>query len=196
MKHLLISLLVPPLLLLAGGCSVYLDGYRYLPHPGFAQSPTTQPTDQPSVTGYATVVGVRTDDADDHIPASIEVRLRVQNNSTQDVTFDPRSMQLMTGELMKFAPPILGGQQAIPLPPNGSAVVDTYFPYPVGYDAGNSDLDALQLQWQVLVAGRPGTLSVEFHRWYPRAYYDPYWEYPPPVRFGIFGPPVVFVHRF
>jgi hypothetical protein len=195
MKQLLISLFVLPVLVFAGGCSVYLD-YRFVPRPAYAQAPTTQPTDQPAVTGYATIVGVRRDDPDDHIPASVEVRLQVQNNAPKPVVFDPRSMQLVTGQVMKFAPPMLNGQQAITLLPGAAATVNTYFPFPAGYTGENTDLDSLQLVWQVLVAGQPTTLSVNFHRWEPHYYYDPYWDYPPPVRVGWYGPGVVFVHRF
>jgi hypothetical protein len=185
------------LLFAATGCSVYLDQFKYVPRPGFAEVATSQPSQASPVTAYATVVGVRVDDPQDKIPPSVEIRLRVQNNGPWTVVFDPRSMDLMNGEVLRFAPPLLEGQPAVTLPPLASATVNTYFPFPQGYSPENTDLESLQLQWTVAIDGQPTSMGVNFHRWYHPYYYnDPYYyDSGPDVRFGLYAPGVVFVHR-
>jgi hypothetical protein len=190
----LILLLPLALLVLIGGCSVYVDGYDFRPRPAVVEVPSTQPTEPPPLSAFATVVGVRRADPDAKMPPSIEIRLRLQNNGPKTITFDPHTLELMNGQLLKFDPPRLDGEGPITLVPMQSAVVDTDFPFPPPNSYYNTDLESLQLHWQVAIDNRPAFMGANFHQFYG-GYYEPYWNYPPYVGFGWYSPGVVVVGR-
>ena len=104
-------------------------------------------------------------------------RLRVDNNGPQDVTLDPHSIELTNGLFLKFAAPTLQPEAAITLPPNQSAVVTAYFPFPADRSYNNTDLSSLQLRWLLVIDGHPTRQVVYFTRAYPRYYYDRYYDY-------------------
>src|SRR5271168_246956 len=125
------------------GCSQYDDDYQFTPRPVTAQIPGTQPSDPPPVTTNVTIVGVRYNDSDNHIPPSIEFRMQMDNDSYQNVTFDPMSMQLISGQLVRFPPPIVRPSTPINIGPGQSAYITAYFPFPVGSSQDNMDLSSL-----------------------------------------------------
>jgi hypothetical protein len=194
MARRFILLSVIAVALLACGCSVYLDGYNYAPRPAVAEVASTQPQEASPVTAYATVVGVRKDDPQNHIPSSVEVRLRVENNGSHSVTFDTHTLELMNGDLLKFPPPQLDSEPTMNLAPYQSSVLDAKFPFPPGYDYNNADLESLNLRWQIRIDGEPVNMTAQFRRQYTQYYYNPYWGYPPYYG-GWYGTRVVVVHR-
>src|SRR6185437_10043822 len=120
----------PLLLAMIGGCSTYVSRYDFAPRPAFAEIRSNFP-DQPAtpVMAVASVIGVRRASSDENLPASVEVRLRVDNNGTKPVTFDPQSMELIDGQLLKFPPPLVRPSQPVVLNPKLSEVVTAYFPF-------------------------------------------------------------------
>jgi hypothetical protein len=184
-------------LLLMGvlGCSQYDDNYHFTPSPVTAQIPGTQPSDQPPVTTEVTIVGVRWDDPSNHVPPSIEIRMRMDNDSAENVTFDPMGIQLTTGQLVRFQPPIVRPPQPINIGPSQSAFLTGYFPFPAGQSQDTMDLSSLQLKWQLAIGERHVGQIANFTR--TQTYYSgPYYYYypPPPYPYYYYGG-VVVVHR-
>ena len=180
------------------GCAgpTYVGGYYYLPHPGLANVPASQPSQPPAVASLATVVGVRYPDDQLHLPLSVEVRLRLENNGSEPAVFDPKFMQLTTGDLVRFPPAIVNSSGPINIPVGQTALITADFPFPDSRAFDEYDLSSLHLRWTVLVGSRTCEQIVDFRlddypRYYgrPYSYYDDY-PYPYPVFGGV-----VIVHR-
>lgn len=182
-----------------GGCGPYVEDFHYLPHPAYAEirastASTTQPA-QPPVTANATVIGIRRADSAAHVPLSIEVRLRVDNHGPLPITFDPASLDLSTGELMRFPPPLVRPQGPVTLEPGQTLIAEAFFPFPPGASYENVNLQVLQLHWTAVVDGHPIAQTADFHRIhryyddpylaYPGPYYYPYYPYYYPVGVGV-----------
>jgi hypothetical protein len=173
---------------LIAGCSPYVEDFRYVPHPAITEirPATSQPAQQgqasqqgpPVVEAYATIVGIRREDRQRGIPLSVEVRLQLDNLSSQQISFDPGSLALTNSELVRFPPPIVSTDRVISVMPEQPATVEAHFPFPPGLSYNNMDLQTLQLRWAVQIDGRSVPEVVNFRRAY-RYYYDPYWDSPP-----------------
>ena len=194
MKRYALLALSPLFVMLMGGCSKYLDGYYYAPRPALVEVPAQDPKAVPPVSSLVSVVGIHVKDHDEHLPLSVEVRMRLENNGPGTLTFDPGSLQLMDGSLLQFRPPILDQRTPITLPPMRAAVVSAFFPFPQGHDNHNTDLEVLQMRWQIRTDDHNGEMGTTFHRVYappPVPYwYDPVYPYP----YGFYGG-VVIIHR-
>jgi hypothetical protein len=164
------------------GCSPspYVEDYFYVPRPVVKNMPATHPSEPPTVSAFATVVGIRTADKKQSIPESIEVRLRIDNNGSQAIEFNPRSMQLTSGSLFRFPAPILESAGAVTVSSGESALVAASFPFPEGKSYKNLDLQTLILRWELRIGSKRIWQVANFHRQYPRYYYDPYWYYGEP----------------
>jgi hypothetical protein len=176
------------------GCSQYDDDYQYTPRPITADIPATQPQLGPPVSTMVTVIGVRYADEDNHIPASVEVRMRMDNNSPDPVYFDPMSMQMTNTQLVLLAAPIVRPPAPISIGPSQSAYLTAFFPFPAGSSYDTMDLNSLQLRWRLRIGSRPVGQVVNFTRVWQSYYYGPgpYWYGPPPP---FFYGGVVVVHR-
>lgn len=177
-------ILAPVLLMFAGGCSTYVEGYHYVPRPAVALVPATQPSQPPPVATIVSVMGIHRAQKD--IPESVEVRLRLENNGPETVVFDPRTMQLLDGGLMEMPPPILRPPTPVTIGPNQSVVVGAFFPFPPGRSYKNSDLETLQLRWRVQVGSMDVPQDADFRR-VVRVYYNPYWDEPYPYPYPFLG---------
>jgi len=191
------GLLLLPLL---GACSSspYVDGFDYTPRPAIANLPSTSPQTAPPVAAYAALVGVRREDKKQGIPESVEVRLQLDNNGPQTLTFNPQSLHLTDGELLPFGPPVVFSPPTITLAPAQSATVSAFFPFPPGRSYDSVYMDALDLRWFLQLDDRTIGQAVKFTRFVhvdtgPHIYYDPYWGYAP---FPVFGGVVVVRHRW
>jgi hypothetical protein len=170
-------------LMAASGCSPYIDGFYYAPHPAVAQiqASTTQPFQaaESPVTAYATIVGIRRYDRERHIPLSVEVRLRLDNRGPQAVWFDPRTLDLTNSELLPFPAPIVRPMQAVSILPGQPFTIKANFPLPSALSDERGGLDTLQLRWVVTIDGHAVPQIANFRRIRRYYYYDPYWDYPP-----------------
>jgi hypothetical protein len=111
----------------------------------------------------------------------VQLRFRLENNGPHTISFDPYSLQLGTGDLLSFQPPIIQGAQRITLAPTQTAMVDAFFPFPHGRDYDNTDMRTLQLRWRENIDASPVQQIVSFRRTHPYYYYgypDPCWGYP------------------
>lgn len=170
---------------LAGGCSPYFEDYHYVPRPAFVELPPAPPQQTPPASASISIIGVRRADSKEGIPESVQVRMRLDNNGPQPIVFDPQTMELTNGTLLRFPPPLLRPPQPINLAPMESAYLDAYFPFPPGFHHDNTDLNSLELRWLLRIGDRTAGQAVNFRR-VVRIYYDPYpyWGYPAYPAFG------------
>ncbi len=187
------SLALSPLFLLFFvGCSPYVEDFYYSPRPAVAQiaaaqaPPTTQPqppgsaaqqATPPVVVTFATVVGIFRGDRSQGIPESVQVRFRIENRGPESAIFQPQTLELIDGSLLRFPPPIMQPPQEITLAPTQSANADAYFPFPPGHSWQNTDLATLKLSWVTQIAGQGVSQGVDFYRIFPGYYYPHYWGY-------------------
>jgi hypothetical protein len=197
MKCFRFAAIVP--LLLMVGCAAGYEDYYYLPHPGMAAIPATQPSQPPLVTAFATVVGINgPDDRSGRLP-TVATRLRLHNNGPETVTFDPHSISLSTSDLVPFPAPILNTTSLLTIAPGDTAMISADFPFPDGRTPAQLDLSSLQLRWSVRTGTGTAEQTLNFQRHIDRSYYysNPYWDdpyygygYPYPVFGGA-----VIIHR-
>ncbi|HUB24307.1 MAG TPA: hypothetical protein VL992_02680 [Tepidisphaeraceae bacterium] len=192
-----------PLLMLAVGCgpsSPYVSGYYYDPHPLVASLPTTQPSEPPPVSAYATIVGIRLPDDKLHLPLSMEVRLRIDDNSPDPVTLDPRSMDLSTGDLVRFDPAIVNPMTPVTINPGESAMITAEFPFPPGMTYSQINLEDLQWRWVLYVGPQRVDQVANFKQVVEPTYYGGPYYYGPSVYvyppYPVIGGVVVIHHRW
>jgi len=174
------------------GCSSYVGDFQYVPQPALAEIPPNPPDKDPPVSAFASVIGVHRADRDQDIPESVEVRFRLENNGPHTITFDPESLELMTGDLLAFETPIVHPAHVVTISPSDVVMVDAFFPFAPRHSYQNTDMSSLQLRWREQIDQSPVAQSTSFRRIYPYHYYygpDPYWGYP------YYGGVVIVHHR-
>jgi hypothetical protein len=171
------------LALVIGGCSPYVSGVYYRPHPGVAEIAATQPSQPREVSAFASVVGIRIPDSKLNLPWAIEIRLRLDNHASQAITLDQKTMEITTGDLARFGPPIPAGPAVVTVEPNQSAIITAEFAFPEGKSFDQFDLSSLRLRWIVAIDHRQVQQSINFRSGYDADYY---WDYGP--YFGAYGP--------
>jgi hypothetical protein len=160
-------------LALWAGCSVYETRYAFEPRPVDVAAAKPGAGDAEPVHTLVSVIGVRREDRKSQLPASVEVRLRVENTSPFAVTFDPASLALFSAGLERFPDPIARPEGPVDVAPSDNAVIEAFFPFPEGRGAGDFDLNGLNLRWTLEVGGHPVTGSASFLR-LPTVYYGHY----------------------
>ncbi|MEX2671319.1 MAG: hypothetical protein WD294_04325 [Phycisphaeraceae bacterium] len=166
------------LLLLFTGCQSgqYDDRYVYQPRPMTVETFSRERPDLGTVRTLVSVVGLRRADEDADLPASVHVRMRLDNTADSIATFDPSTITLFGADVRQFAPPILDPAQVLTLEPGDSATVDAYFPLRGEGTPGTVSLEGLGVRWTVDIAGDTVPGSATFSRRerdYYRRYNDP-----------------------
>jgi hypothetical protein len=158
---------------LIGGCApaIYVPDYTFVPQPAVIDVVSHDKVGGQPLTVLATIYGVRYADESRHLPRSIEVRMRVENNGTATVHFDPNTLDLVTGSLRGFEPPALVPPRVLDLAPGERASMTAYFPFPRN-DNGPVDLQNLRLRWQVKIGDEPVPQTALFHRLERGGYYQ------------------------
>jgi len=144
------------LVTLAGsGCAQppYEPGYRYFPQPATVDVLRRDGNHQTPLTVLVSVLGVHRADPKNDIPYSVVVRMRFENVGQSHVIFDPRSLELVTGTLRPFEPPIVRPSQTLDLTPGQRQEVTAYFPFPPHVKAENMNMRNLRLRWEVKIDG-------------------------------------------
>jgi hypothetical protein len=154
------------LLLIGSGCAPqpYLSGYAYAPRPAVAQVFRRGTQQSPPLTALATVIGIRRADPNRHAPAAVVIRLRFENNGPQTASFDPGTLELVTGTLQAFPRPAITPPTTIDLAAGQRADVNASFPFPPGTGPGQMDLNNLRLRWTVRVDNFPVPQTALFER--------------------------------
>lgn len=165
-----------PVLILAvpllAGCaqSQYVPGVAFYPQPAAVEvaHPTGPQNQQVPLTVLATVLGIRNADPDAHVPYSVAIRLRFDNNGPSRVVFDPRTLELTNGELRAFPPPQTDPARVVVIQPGARQEVTAYFPFPRGTTAHDWDLKRLRLRWRVDINNYPVLQTAYFAQGQPR----------------------------
>ena len=158
---------------------MYEGRYAYVPRPADVAAIVPGADAKGHVRTLASVVGVRRADRKSALPASIEVRVLMENATTGSVAFDPASLVLLSADLTTFPAPIVDPPGRVELAPDGTASLTAYFPLPEGGERDDLDLGGLNLRWTVQVDGRLVSPSVSFTR------LDPVARYPYQSRVGL-----------
>lgn len=155
-------------LLLAGlmvGClGTYYSAYRYKPRPVARIVPAPEQSEQAAGRVLASIIGVRRATGDIPHPASVEVRLRIENRGDQTITLLPASLELVTAGLRDFPQPAIEPSPPITIPPGHTQTITAYFPFPAGAEPEAFDLGGLNLSWRLRIDGRTIQQSVTFTR--------------------------------
>ena len=205
MKAIYLLVCLPFLFLV--GCVYSPPDYFYLPHPGVAEVAGTQPSQGAVVTTSATIAGVTWPDDQQHLPGQVQARLRVHNNDSRAITFDPHSISLTTADMVQFPAPMLNVSGLLTIGAGETVVVNADFPLPGGRTPDQMDLSSLQLRWSVGTnGGSNAEQMLSFQRSYGRAYRyydDPYWDgypyrgvYPYAYPYPVVGGGVVIRRRW
>lgn len=149
-----------------GGCTQqpYLSDYNYEPKPAIAQVIKRGSEQSPPVTALATVIGVRRADSEHHTGPAVVVRLRFENNGPAEAEFDPSTLDLVTGMLRSFPPPVVSPPGVLRLSAGQRQEVTASFPFPPGTGPSQMDLSNLRLRWMVRVDNYPVPQTALFER--------------------------------
>lgn len=149
----------------SGSRSPYAPGFRYAPEPALVDV-FRRGTKAPPLSVMVSVIGVRRADEDRRVPPSIEIRVRLENNGPARVSFDPATLQLVTGTLQPFLPPMVRPPTMIDLAAGQTQTINAQFPFPPGANYRNTNIDALRLRWQVRVDNQLVPQTALFERAY------------------------------
>jgi len=170
----LLSLFV--VLTVLDGCAASAGPYVFEPHPAAVTATRPGVTDGRPVRMLVTILGVSRPAEDDAgVRPTLKIRLRIENTSSFEVTFDPGSLVLFSGALERFPDPAVEpgeSGQPVTVAPGGRAMVDASFAFPGDGTPQGTDMSGLNLQWTVVIDGKPVSSSVGFLRHQPDTYYD------------------------
>lgn len=170
-----------------GACATYDSRYRYQPRPVTVQMTGEPASEANPLLVSATIVGLRTTHAKQH-PETVEVRMLVENRTTQQVTFRPGSLELLGADLQRLPEPATDPAEALVLAPGQRATVTAFFPYDVPDE--RYDLSGLSLRWTADIGGQSITRAANFNlrdveRIHHHYYHDPWGGWGPGFRFGV-----------
>jgi hypothetical protein len=160
-----------PLLALACACSAYDARYDFEPRP-FELGHVLPGGADRAASVLVSVVGVRKRDPERQLPASVEIRLRVDSQSDDEVRLEPDALQLFAANLEAFPAPLVP-DGALVVAGHGSGLLTAYFPFPDDEVPGTYDLGGLGLRWTLTIGGHPSTGNATFalREDQPREYY-------------------------
>lgn len=172
--------------MMAGCTHVYDTDYRWTPRPAsftLDQGPATAAN---PVDISISVIGLRTRSKKIAHPGTLEVAMRVQNQSAAPVTIPPGSFQLLTADLVPLPTPQTQPAGPLTVPPHSTRQLTAYFPVSPQLSKSNTrPLDGLSLRWSATVGNRTVSQTVSFNRkplyyyyGYPyNGWYGPEWDY-------------------
>jgi hypothetical protein len=143
----------------------YRPDYRYGPNPAVVDIfSAASPESSPTLTAFVSLVGVRQAEPHSNIPPSVEVRLKLDNHSSQPVSVDPASLELETGELRPLPSPILEPATLLEVQPGQSGQVTAYFPFPPNTSYRTIDINHFRVRWHVQIGQQPVSQMAYFDR--------------------------------
>ena len=156
-----------------GGCAATTYDERYLYEPSLVDVETAVPGEAqgPPVRTLVAVAGVRRADPDANLPASVEIRLRIENAGPAAVRFDPQTLALFSADFTQFPAPITRPAGPVEIPPGQTGTIEVFFPFPGDRYPADLDLGGLNVRWTLSIGGQPVTRSTTFNRrriLYPR----------------------------
>ena len=156
-----------PLLLAAmmlAGCSVYDGRYAFEPPIVSVGVLDDEAVETESVRTLVSVIGVRRNDPDTGLPASVEIRVRVENDGAAPVRLEPTTLSLVAANLRAFPEPIVTDPGPVHVASGEHAIVNAYFPIERVNGTRAVDLSGLNLHWALDIGDRRVTGSSDFKR--------------------------------
>jgi len=160
-----LGIAVMGMVLAAGGCSQpYASGYTYYPQPATVEVLPREEKQRSPLMALVSVLGVHKEDQQQRIPYSVVVRMRFEIVGQSKVTFDPATLELVTGTLREFQRPRVTPPGLVTLAPGDRKVFTAYFPFPPGASVSDMNLRNLRLRWEVNIDSTPVIQTVVFER--------------------------------
>jgi len=148
-----------------GGCSgPYVSGYTYYPQPATVEVLQREGNQRSPLMVLVSVVGIHNEDRRQGIPYSVVVRMRFEVVGQSKVTFNPASLELVTGTLRSFLRPRVTPAGVMTLSPADRSELTAYFPFPPDIGAADMNMRNLRLRWEVNIDSTPVIQSVVFER--------------------------------
>jgi len=157
-------LLILTLVFALVGCGTYDARYAYEPGPAEIALMDQRPDGEHRGRALATIIGVRRDNPALEFPNTVEVRVRVENDSEKSVSFDPSSLQLLAADLTPFGQPTTRPAEQVTLEPGQTATVRAFFPVPRDAYRDDVNMQGLNLKWQMQVGQKTVQPSFTFNR--------------------------------
>ena len=119
------------------------------------------------------------------LPAGMEARVRVDNETDEEAILDPSALELVAFDLTSFPEPAVSPVEGLDVAPGQHGLVVARFAYPHGEGAATDGLRAVDLRWTVALGGRQFSNGLTFHRVEasPTLYDAWFWEPVPRVVF-------------
>jgi hypothetical protein len=153
------------LIAVGAGChQTYVPGYSYYPKPATVEVLKRDGDQRSPLMVLASIVGVHYADDKAQIPYSVVVRLRFENVAKSTVTFDPASLELVTGTLRPFPRPLVRPAQPFTMQAGDRRELTVYFPFPAGISAAQMNLRNLRLRWEVKIDSTTVVQTAVFER--------------------------------
>jgi hypothetical protein len=143
-------------------CSAYDSRYEFEPRP-FEVGHALAGSDDRFASVLVSAVGVHKRDVEHGIPASVELKIRVDSSADEAIRLDPGKIQLFAANLEQFPEPVVPDGPLV-VEPNGSGTVTAYFPFPDGKIPGRYDLEGVSARWTLDVGERVSTGNATFTR--------------------------------
>jgi hypothetical protein len=164
---------------LLAGCSPYYSVPFYRPRPLTTEITLGGDDRAAPLRVFSTIVGLRRPDSKANLPASVEMRFLVENNSQQPARVDPTSFRLMDALLQTLDPPISEPAGPIEIAPGQSTTIPVYFPLTGNRDPQGHETQSFTLHWAIDLGGQHLTRVATFYRPAIYHYYDdPYYGGP------------------
>lgn len=181
-RFVCLLLLIP---LVGAGCTGTYDGrYVFQPKPAVVDVVVDQHAGP--IRTLATITGLRRAESETGEPASIEVRMRIENPGPAAVELEPNSLSLVAGNLAQFPEPSCEPDHVVTIAAEESADLLARFPFPENRYPADFDLAGLSLSWTLVVGDARARGSASFER-RVRYYNDPFGpHYHFGIRFGHF----------
>ena len=144
---------------LLAGCS---SGYRYRfgPSPLEVLVPENDP--EPFARALVSVRGARRAERDG--PLEMHVRLRVENRGEEPLELLHEEFQLVAADLEAFGAPRTDPDPLPVLQPGEERRIETWFPFPEGFDPSDLDLEAVNFRWGFAYGDRTWWIGSNFER--------------------------------
>jgi hypothetical protein len=135
-------------------------------------------------------------DEEHHLPAGLEARIRLDDESSGVARIEPGSLELLASDLGSFPAPSVDPPEGLTVQPGQHATLVARFPYPPDEDARAPLLRAVNLRWRVQLGSSSFVRTVTFDRSQRELAY----VYAPPPYYGSFDEswwwgPSVFIER-
>jgi hypothetical protein len=121
-------------------------------------------------------------DRDRHLPAGMEARIRLDNDTSERASVDASALDLVAGDLTSFPVASVFPADGLDVSPEQTGVLTARFAYPRGESAHTEGLRAVDLRWVVREGSQQFAHGLTFHRVDPQPTVSDPWFWEPAPR--------------